>query len=193
MVSQNAQVGELTGTTLTLLFPGPGLASAFRAGPHADVVQRAIRETLGVDVRVEGRVAESGPGASAGPAPARSGGGAGRTAPPSRDRSDRVVDRATAEASWAMVEPPEDDIPEGPTVDVVPPDLEPPQPRPSARAAGEQAHAAAAQRAAASAPAVEDSPDPDDPDIAGSHLTGAPLVAQLLGGTVIDEQTGDEV
>ena len=61
----------------------------------------------------------------------------------------------------------------------------------SAREAGELAYARAeaARRAAA---AVEDSPSPDDPDLATSGLTGAPLVAQMLGGTVIDEQLGDE-
>jgi DNA polymerase-3 subunit gamma/tau len=223
MVSQNAQVGELTATNLTLLFPGPGLATAFRSGPHADVVQRAVRETLGFDVRVEGRV---GDGAAA---PAGAPGGAaspprptGADRPPASDRPagpDRpgsgrpaaprttptpagVVDRAAAEASWATVEPPDDDIPEGPPVDAVPPDLEPPAPsvaspsspgRSSARAAGERAHAAATQRAAGSAPAVEDSPSPDDPDLASSNLTGQSLVAQMLGGTVIDEQLGDGV
>ena len=36
-----------------------------------------------------------------------------------------------------------------------------------------------------------DEPSPDDPDIASSGLVGAPLVAQLLGGTVIDEQLDD--
>jgi len=38
---------------------------------------------------------------------------------------------------------------------------------------------------------VVDDPSPDDPDLAGSGLIGAPLVAQLLGGTVIDEQLDD--
>ncbi len=205
MVSQNAQVGELTGTRLTLLFPGPGLATAFRTGPHAEVVQRAVRETLGFDVRVEGAVGDGPSSAGAGaspstphatPAPARGGGARGRGTGSDAPPSQRVVDRAAAEASWAEVEPPDDDIPEGPAVvDVVPPDLEPPAPtgRPRARAAGEGAHAPAVQRAAATPAAVEDSPDPDDPDIASSHLTGPPLVAQLLGGTVIDEQHGDEL
>ena len=61
----------------------------------------------------------------------------------------------------------------------------------SAREAGELAYARAeaARRAAA---AVEDAPSPDDPDLAASGLTGAPLVAQMLGGTVIDEQLGNE-
>ncbi|WP_298454912.1 DNA polymerase III subunit gamma and tau [uncultured Cellulomonas sp.] len=192
MVGQHAQVGELTGTSLTLLFPGPGLATAFRSGPHADVVQRAVRETLGFDVRIEGRVGDSTASAGGAPssAPVRPADAPGRGRAPWTDAPPaHVVDRAAAEASWATVEPPDDDIPEGPVVDVAPPDPGPG--RPSARAAGERAHAAAVQAAAASAPAVEDSPDPDDPDIASSHLTGPPLVAQLLGGTVIDEQVGD--
>ncbi len=38
-------------------------------------------------------------------------------------------------------------------------------------------------------PAPDDGSDasPDDPELAGSGLVGAPLVAQMLGGTVIDE------
>ena len=32
---------------------------------------------------------------------------------------------------------------------------------------------------------------PDDPDVASSGLVGAPLVAQMLGGTVIDEIRDD--
>jgi DNA polymerase-3 subunit gamma/tau len=66
-------------------------------------------------------------------------------------------------------------------------------PRNSPRAAGELAYARAeGARKAAAAAAGDDSPSPDDPDLASSGLTGAPLVAQLLGGTVIDEQLDDE-
>ena len=36
-----------------------------------------------------------------------------------------------------------------------------------------------------------DEPSPDDPLIDGSGLVGAPLVARMLGGTVIDEQIDD--
>ncbi len=53
LISQNAQVIDLDATTLRLGFSAPGLATAFRGGSHADVVQRAVRETLGFDVRVE--------------------------------------------------------------------------------------------------------------------------------------------
>src|SRR5690606_35585579 len=40
--------------------------------------------------------------------------------------------------------------------------------------------------ATASAEEIDDT-DPDDPELASSGLLGAPLVAQMLGGTVIDE------
>jgi DNA polymerase-3 subunit gamma/tau len=59
----------------------------------------------------------------------------------------------------------------------------------SAREAAERAYAAG--RESAHQAQVEDDPSPDDPDLMSTSLTGAPLVAQLLGGTVIDEQLDD--
>ncbi|PVU82566.1 DNA polymerase III subunit gamma and tau [Cellulomonas sp. WB94] len=59
----------------------------------------------------------------------------------------------------------------------------------SAREAAERAYAAG--RESAHRAQVEDDPSPDDPDLMSTSLTGAPLVAQLLGGTVIDEQLDD--
>jgi DNA polymerase-3 subunit gamma/tau len=43
----------------------------------------------------------------------------------------------------------------------------------------------------AARPPAEDEPSPDDPLIEGSNLVGAPLVARLLGGTVIEEQVDE--
>ena len=42
-------------------------------------------------------------------------------------------------------------------------------------------------------PSVDDGEDadPDDPDLSTTGLIGAPLVAQMLGGTVIDEIPDD--
>ncbi len=37
------------------------------------------------------------------------------------------------------------------------------------------------------APSDGSDASPDDPELASSGLIGAPLVAQMLGGTVIDE------
>ena len=59
----------------------------------------------------------------------------------------------------------------------------------SAREAAERAYAAG--RESAHRAQVEDDSSPDDPDLMSTTLTGAPLVAQLLGGTVIDEQLDD--
>jgi DNA polymerase-3 subunit gamma/tau len=59
----------------------------------------------------------------------------------------------------------------------------------SAREAAERAYAAG--RESAHQAQVEDDPSPDDPDLMSTSLTGAPLVAQLLGGMVIDEQLDD--
>ena len=47
-------MAELDATTLRIAFDNPALATTFRNGAHADVVARAVRETLGFDVRVEG-------------------------------------------------------------------------------------------------------------------------------------------
>ncbi|QHT57148.1 DNA polymerase III subunit gamma and tau [Cellulomonas sp. H30R-01] len=251
---RNAQVAELDATTLRLSFTTPQLAATFRNGAHADVVARAVRETLGFDVRVEGILGEPGSGSgngggrpsgagpsaapSSGPGPsgaapaedARGGAPAGApaapraagpagpggadagsasgvdargsstgasaagtatavAAPPAPVPVPRgVVSAAEAAASWdddaPLPEPPDDD-PGEPGLPEPPPDA-----APSAR---ERGMAAAARESAARSAARHevDEPSPDDPDITSSSLVGAPLVAQLLGGTVIDEQFDD--
>ena len=84
LVSQNAQVGELSGGVLHLAFATSGLAHTFRNGAHAEPLQRALLETLGVQVRIEpvlSQAAESGQagapyGTGAAPSSAWGGGGA---------------------------------------------------------------------------------------------------------------------
>lgn len=340
----NAQVAELDATTLRLAFTTPELATTFRNGPHADVVARAVRETLGFDVRVEASAGEPGSGpaghGSAGRAPSqrpaapssgsgpevrapssRPGAPAGRPAAtrPSDDDDQEGHRRATppppsspppvaaagggvpADADgWVPGEEPEDpwatpapepspaprggpatpsdgpgrprEAPQAPApaaravptvpgvispadaaaswgdpapatsapgraaVDPEPPahedraDARPndasssrapgatgaerPAPaappgervRPAVPAGPESAFARAQRLAAAAAAAPRPEPaaapsgpppdlydelSPDDPDVASSGLVGAPLVAQILGGTVIDEQIDD--
>ncbi len=182
---RNAQVAELDATTLRLAFDNPALATTFRNGAHPDVVARAVRETLGFDVRVEGILAEQ---ANSAPAPA-----AATTARPSTDDRPhpRAVTPAEAAASWddepPMPEPPDDEPGEPVGTRTPPPDVEPPTPG----TARERGMAAARESAARVVPGVPDDPSPDDPDITTSNLIGAPLVAQMLGGTVIDEQLDD--
>ena len=91
LIAQNAQVADLTDTTLRLTFASTGLATTFRNGPHAELVQRAVRETLGFDARVEGGIEEQ-PRAAQAPAPG--------AAPPPRPAGPAGVDPAAAAASW---------------------------------------------------------------------------------------------
>ena len=103
---RNAQVAELDATTLKVAFDNPALATTFRNGAHADVVARAVRETLGFDVRVEGILAEQ---ARRPRLPPRR-----RPDPPPTSASNpRAVTPAEAAASWddepPMPEPPDDE------------------------------------------------------------------------------------
>ena len=222
LVSQNAQVAEVTGTTVALAFTTPQLATTFRTGPHPENVQRALHETLGLDVRIETTLAESATPAPAAPAPGAAPAPVGPTV---------RMTTSQAEASWdapAVATPPAqrapqpaapaagrpntatpvggavagapraadthpasgDDIPDGPE-----PDPEPGPVRPPVRVTGRPQFGASrpVDPPPASRYAVDEGEDasPDDPDIASSGLVGAPLVAQMLGGTVVDEILDD--
>ncbi len=63
LVSQSAQVARVEGTDVHLAFASPQLAERFNGGQHAENVALAIRETLGLEVRVIG-AAEGTPTAS---------------------------------------------------------------------------------------------------------------------------------
>ncbi|WP_154795769.1 DNA polymerase III subunit gamma and tau [Occultella kanbiaonis] len=71
LISQDAQVVDLTATHLALGFSTPGLASAFRNGSHGEHLQRALSETLGLSVRIDAVVADG--SAPAGQSGAQSG------------------------------------------------------------------------------------------------------------------------
>ena len=132
---RNAQVAELDATTLRVAFDNPALATTFRNGAHADVVARAVRETLGFDVRVEGILAEQATSAPRHPP---------RRAPAAADErsNPRAVTPAEAAASWddepPMPEPPDDEPGEPATPDAPPQDIAPPprRHRPRARHGG---------------------------------------------------------
>lgn len=239
LVSQNAQVGEVSADTVALAFTTPQLASTFRSGPHPDNVQRALHETLGISVRIETTLTES---ATAAPSPGRGPAGTGSGEPDGAEPAAPTPGRistAAAEASWdspatparpaeaprgaarpqasrdrAPQRPaPADAAPGGPPAsDGVPDGPEPdPEPEPSPPGAG--AHAAPGgtaprrplrvpegvrpvvqQGGAAPGRRPEDDGDdasPDDPDLLSTGLVGAPLVAQMLGGSVIDEILDD--
>lgn len=293
LVAQNAQVADLNDSTLRLTFASAGLATAFRSGPGAELVQRAIRETLGFDVRVEGGIEEPGrtPVASA----QTTHDAAAGSAAPARPQSGSVagIDPAAAAASWDVPaatapsapvavapaaspvqpggwdtpapasaaspassatssagasaapgaprsdspasspaggpasdeygeEPPGDfdhePVPERagsrqapasrPAVAGVPaPDTTRPsptggqtQPIEAAPAPVAESPRQAAERLVAAKQAQDDArakivddPQPDDEDLASSGQVGAPLIAQILGGVVIEEILDSEV
>ncbi|MDM7854686.1 DNA polymerase III subunit gamma and tau [Cellulomonas alba] len=200
----NAQVAELDATTLRLAFGNANLAATFRNGGHSDVVSRAVRETLGFDVRVEPVVGDApvaAPRPSGGEAAGRPGTetpGAAAPRPASTASSGRAPGgRPAASAAaeddvpWDEPEPPDPGAdasePTFPGGEPVGDPAEPPR-APSARERAVAAARASAAAEKATARYEDDEPSPDDPDITSSGLVGAPLIAQMLGGTVIDEQ-----
>lgn len=82
LISQDAQIVDLDAATLQLGFSTSGLASAFRNGQHAEFLQRALVETLGLDVRIEPIVADGSSGAGGFGGPGGSGGGPGGSSGP---------------------------------------------------------------------------------------------------------------
>jgi DNA polymerase-3 subunit gamma/tau len=69
MVSQSAQVAGVEAGVLRLAFDNAALAARFSSGEHPENVALAVRETLGLHVRVEG---VAGPGAETGTLPVQS-------------------------------------------------------------------------------------------------------------------------
>jgi DNA polymerase III subunit gamma/tau len=127
LVSTNAQVAELGPDVLHLAFPSSGLARTFSSSRHTGAVQDAVYQTLGLQVRVEARLAEEGPGGHggggpSGPASPAPGGGtsqasdvAGEPARPGASSlSASVSVPASATATGSAVGPPRGSVAVGP-------------------------------------------------------------------------------
>ena len=101
LVKDNAQVAELTSTTLRLTFGSAGLATTFRNGPHAQLVQQAVHETLGFEVKVEGGIDEGRPSAreSAGAPPEEPDPGHAHSADPFASETDPFATETEPSAS----------------------------------------------------------------------------------------------
>jgi DNA polymerase III subunit gamma/tau len=224
LVSANASVGTVEGGVLTLAFSTPQLANNFRTrSQHGDVVAAAIRETLGVVVRVEPEppgatkpsalassgapvvsspVADTGsraraqaswdapaptPPSSAPPADAPRPATSRREDPAAGTRAAAVRPRTSAPASDGIPDGPEPQDDPGPAPAAATAPARRGRPAPSRAASAPSVSAAAPERA----PADGSDASPDDPELAGSGLLGAPLVAKMLGGVVIDEITDE--
>ncbi|WP_084039180.1 DNA polymerase III subunit gamma and tau [Demequina sp. NBRC 110053] len=171
MVSQSAQVASVDGGVLTLAFDNAALASRFTGSAHAENVALAVRETLGLHVRVE---AVEGPGGArppAAPSPAHAPSVASAPPPSASPATSATVGAAGAGAALAGAAVAAD---EPPPWDEPPVDDEPSEDAPSR----------------GSASAIDDAHEdisPDDERAPDAQLSGADVVAQLLGGTVVDD------
>jgi len=125
MVSQSAQVGSVEGGVLKLAFDNPAMASRFGAGSHAENLALAVRETLGLHVRVEPVVGPAEPA-----------------------RASATGASASSGASTASAQQPP--LPQEPPAD------------------------------------HEDMAD-DDAAAPAAQLSGADVIASMLGGTVVDD------
>ncbi|WP_084101687.1 DNA polymerase III subunit gamma and tau [Demequina sp. NBRC 110051] len=130
MVSQSAQVASVEGGVLTLAFDNSALAGRFTGSSHAENVALAVRETLGLQLRVEATTGPVAPSA--------------RAAMPAAGAAAGAVAGAAATMS-------------APAYDEVPPE-----------------------------PDEEEVISADDAQAPDSQLTGADVVAQMLGGTIIE-------
>ncbi|WP_203655989.1 DNA polymerase III subunit gamma and tau [Demequina activiva] len=157
MVSQSAQVASVDAGVLTLAFDNAALASRFTGSAHAENVALAVRETLGLHVRVEATVGPQGPARAAAAAPAA------------------AVASGTGAAGVAA----------GPAAAVMA--------AASARSAPTAASAPHAPSTAVEEPPPWDEPPPeediapDDEAAPDAQLSGADVVAQMLGGTIIED------
>ncbi|MBD8062794.1 DNA polymerase III subunit gamma and tau [Oceanitalea stevensii] len=201
LVSQNAQVGEVSGGVLHLAFATSGLAHTFGSGAHTEHLQRALLETLGVQLRIEPVLSTAAEDGRQGEAP--------YAAPaPATSSAWGAPDPAPAAEPWGepAPEPPawtsEPAAPPSPAPDSRAPAASPPSAgSPSSSAtgrdgAGPQGRAAAPRTAppapeppaAARIAPADDVPSMDDPDAEHSGLVGAPLIERMLGGTIIHEE-----
>ncbi len=127
MVKQSAQVAAVEGGILKLAFDNPALAARFGAGAHAENVALAVRETLGLHVRVEGVVGPEGSFSAA----------SATNTPQNPSRG----------ASRSPSEPPMPDEP----------------------------------------PVEDEDMSDDDAQAPSAHLSGADVIASMLGGTVVED------
>ncbi|MGP3999560.1 DNA polymerase III subunit gamma and tau [Streptomyces sp. 8N706] len=170
LLSQNAQVAGLDGSTLQLAFSNAGARDSFVGGGSEDVLRQALSDSLGVQWKVEAIVDPSGGGGAQGGGPSGPGfgGGSGPTGP-----------RPSAPAP-APVQPQQPVRPEAPAPEASPRTAAPEaRPRPEARAHREPEPPPFSIE--------DDMPAEDDPDLDDTALSGHDLIVRELGATVVEE------
>ena len=206
-LSEHTQVLDYDGRRLLLGIQTEGLATTFRRGQHAELVRQALSEVLGVEAQVEGipspTSARSGPPAASSPTPSPA------SSPPASSPPASSPPASSGPASSQAAAPP-DDSPAGPRSTsraTTPPDRpvtsrdastptapaqattargRPPTPRERARAA--VAREVSTRNTASTPSASDDSMvSADDENIDDAVAVGQPVIARVLGGTVISE------
>jgi len=172
-LSEHTQVLDYDGTRLLLGIQTEGLATTFRRGQHAELVRQALSEVLGVEAVIEGiptteQVARSEPPQTAAPATAAA-------APPSRPPVDPSPPTATPTTS-AHRDPAHPAEAHG----------RPSTPMQRARAVVAQETSTRNTRSPSSV-ADDSMVSADDEDIEEAVAAGQPVIARVLGGTVIGE------
>jgi DNA polymerase-3 subunit gamma/tau len=171
-LSEHTQVLNYDGTRLLLGIQTEGLATTFRRGQHAELVRQALSEVLGVEAVVEGiatvQSERSGSrAAAASPSPAPS----STVTPPPSPESPGVAPSAAPAPAQARPGP----APERAS-------------SPMQRARAVVAQETSSRDASASLSVAADSMvSADDEDIHEAVAVGQPVIARVLGGTVIGE------
>jgi len=194
-LSEHTQVLDYDGRRLLLGIQTEGLATTFRRGQHAELVRQALSEVLGVEAVVEGiPTAQSTRQVSpprAAPSPASSSAVPSRedspSAAPSRDDSPR--DDSPKAAPQRPFPPPTDSPPAVHSSAAPAPSVAPERPStPMQRARATVAREASARSASSSSSGTDDSMvSADDENIEEAVAVGQPVIARVLGGTVIHD------
>ncbi|TDE89220.1 DNA polymerase III subunit gamma and tau [Occultella glacieicola] len=180
LISQDAQVVDLTATNLALGFSTSGLASAFRNGPHGEHLQRALSETLGLNVRIDAVVADgSAPAGQSEPTADRDGGSGPDAAGASGGAQASVNDAVSrAEADWGRPAAPAGTAPRSTAPEQAPrPQAAEPAHEVSSEVRPEPAHRPTQSSTRSASPtgnADAGAADAEDPEPAGATATGTP-------------------
>jgi DNA polymerase-3 subunit gamma/tau len=177
-LSEHTQVLDYDGRRLLLGIQTEGLATTFRRGQHAELVRQALSEVLGVEAIVEGIPTPSKSARSESPAAAASPGPAKASAPEAAPSSRPPADSSRAPAPPASGHPapaPPEEAPRRPST-----------PMQRARAAVAQ-EAGTRSTSSSPSPADDSMVSADDEDIEEAVAVGQPVIARVLGGTVIGE------
>jgi DNA polymerase-3 subunit gamma/tau len=171
-LSEHTQVLDYDGSRLLLGIQTEGLANTFRRGHHGELVRQALSEVLGVEAKVEGIPTVQQKARPVSPAAASASATIGQSDPSSPPPDPR----ATSAGSAA---PPVSARPG------VPPEA---GSTPMQRARAAVAREERTSNVNASSSVADDSMvSADDEDIVEAVAVGQPVIARVLGGTVIGE------